>query len=102
MTVNAVSPGSTPDTTAARNAPLYMRRLMLPILKLMPGMSHSVETGAGRYLEVAGYGDDVTGKFFASKPKKMTGPLVDIRMDHFDNPAAQRTLWTVTSKISGG
>lgn len=102
MTVNAVSPGSTPDTNAIRNAPFFMKRIMVPFFKLMPGMSHSVADGAGRYLEVAGYGDEVTGRFFASKPKKMTGPLTEIRMDHFDDPAAQHALWNVTSKIAGG
>ena len=102
MTVNAVSPGSTPDTNALRNAPFYMRNLMVPLFKVIPGMSHSVETGAARYLEVADYGDEVTGKFFASKPKKMTGPLVEIQMDHFDNPAGQRALWVATTKVAGG
>ena len=100
MTVNAVSPGSTPYTNADRNAPFYMRYLMIPILKLVPGMSHSLETGAGRYLEAAGYGDDVTGKFFASAPKKMTGPLVEIHNDHLDNPAAQQALMSVASKAT--
>lgn len=102
MTVNAVSPGSTPDTNAIRNAPFFMKRIMLPFFKLMPGMSHSVADGAGRYLEAAAYGEDVTGKFFASKPKKMTGPLTEIQMDHLDNQAAQRALWNVTSKVVGG
>ena len=53
-----------------------------------------------RYLEAAGYGDDVTGKFFASAPKKMTGPLVEIHNDHIDNPAAQQALMNVTSKTT--
>lgn len=47
MAVNAVSPGSTPDTNAINNASLYMRKLMIPIFKLIPGMSHSVADGAG-------------------------------------------------------
>ena len=102
MTVNAVSPGSTPDTNAAKDAPFYMRKIMLPLFKLIPGMSHSVETGAGRYLEVAEYGDDISGRFFASKPKKMTGSLVDVQMGHFDNEPAQRALWSVVSTVSGG
>ncbi len=100
MTVNAVSPGSTPDTNASRNAPFYMRYLMLPVLKFVPGMSHSLEDGAGRYLEAAGYGDEITGKFFASPPKKMTGPLVEIHKDHLENRAAQQALLTVTSKVT--
>lgn len=102
MTVNAVSPGSTPDTNAARNAPFFMRRVMLPIFKVLPGMSHSVETGAGRYLEAVGYGDDISGKFFASKPKKMTGHLHEIQMAHFDNTAAQAAVWNVTTRVAGG
>ena len=40
----------------------------------------------------------ITGKFFASPPKKMVGSLVEIRMDHLDKPAAQRALWNVTAK----
>ena len=102
MTVNAVSPGSTPDTNAIRNAPFFLKYVMVPVFKLIPGMSHTIDKGAGRYLEVAGYGDDVTGRFFASKPKKMTGSLVDTRMDHFDNPAGQAALWAVTSTVAGG
>jgi NAD(P)-dependent dehydrogenase (short-subunit alcohol dehydrogenase family) len=99
-TVLAVSPGSTPDTNAIRNAPFYMRYLMMPVFKLMPGMSHSVEDGAARYLEAAGYGDETSGKFFASPPKKMIGPLVEIELDHLDNPAAQHALWNVTSRAA--
>lgn len=102
MTVNAVSPGSTPDTKAARNAPFYMKYLMVPVFKLMPGMSHSVADGAGRYLEVAGYEEEVSGKFFASRPKKMVGPLVEIDMDHLDNPAGQKALWNATVVAAGG
>lgn len=102
MTVNAVSPGSTPDTNAARSAPFYMRYIMLPVFKLVPGMSHSVGDGAGRYLEAAGYGPQINGKFFASRPKKMTGPITEIRMDNVDNPPAQRALWNVTARLTGG
>ena len=101
-TVNAVSPGSTPDTNAINNAPFYLRRIMVPLFKLIPGMSHSVTEGASRYLEVAGYDDHVTGRFFASEPKKMTGALAAIEMDHLDDPPAQRALWNVTARVSGG
>jgi NAD(P)-dependent dehydrogenase (short-subunit alcohol dehydrogenase family) len=99
MTVNAVSPGSTPETNAAANAPFYMRYIMMPIFKIVPGMSHSVEDGAGRYLEASQFDPEVSGKFFASKPKKMTGPLVEIE---FDNPPVQRAVWDVTTKVAGG
>jgi len=102
MTVNAVSPGSTPDTNAIRNAPFFMRYIMLPMFKLVPGMSHSVADGAGRYLEVADRGPHVSGKFFASKPKKMTGPLHEMELDHFDNPSGQKALLNVLSRVTGG
>ena len=48
------------------------------------------------------FGPDVTGRFYASKPKKMTGPIEPIELDHFDNPDAQRALWEVASKVAGG
>ena len=102
MTVNAVSPGSTPDTNAVRNAPFLMKRVLLPMFKIVPGMSHSIEKGAGRYIEAADFGADQTGKFFASRPKKMTGPLHEIRMDHFDDADSQRALWDATARLSGG
>lgn len=102
MTVNAVSPGSTPDTNAARNAPFYMKYLMIPIFKLMPGMSHSVADGARRYLDAASFGDDVNGKFFASPSKKMIGPLTEMEYEHLDQPKAQQALWNVTARLAGG
>jgi len=102
MTVNAISPGSTPDTNAARNAPFLMRYVLLPVFKLVPGMSHTVKDGAGRYVEATGFGPERTGKFFASKPKKMTGPHHQMEMDHLDNPVAQQALWNVTSTVAGG
>lgn len=102
MTVNAVSPGSTPGTNGTRDAPFLMKRLVVPIIKLIPGMSHSVSDGASRYLEATAYGPERTGQFFASKPKKGTGPLHIVAMTHFDNPAAQTALWNTTTKITGG
>ncbi len=101
-TVNAVSPGSTPGTNADRNAPFFMKHIMFPVFKLIPGMSHKIDEGAGRYLEAARFGPDVTGNFFASKPKKMTGPLHKIEMEHLDNLEAQRALWAVTTRIARG
>jgi NAD(P)-dependent dehydrogenase (short-subunit alcohol dehydrogenase family) len=101
MTVNAVSPGSTPETKAIRNAPFYMKYLMVPLFKLVPGMSHGVADGARRYLDVAAYGDDVTGQFFASPPKRMTGKLTRMDQPHITDRRAQRAGWNVTVKVSG-
>ena len=102
MAVYAVSPGSTPDTNAIDNAPFYMRKFMVPLFRLVPGMSHSVADGAARYLEVAGNGAAVSGRFYASRPKKMTGPLAEVQLDHLDDSEAQRALWNVTSRVTDG
>jgi NAD(P)-dependent dehydrogenase (short-subunit alcohol dehydrogenase family) len=101
VTVNAVSPGSTPETNAIRNAPFYMKYLMVPMFKLMPGMSHGVATGAGRYLEAATFGDDVSGEFFASPKRKMTGDITRMDLPHIADRRAQRAGWNAVVSISG-
>ncbi|MFT5223530.1 MAG: NAD(P)-dependent dehydrogenase (short-subunit alcohol dehydrogenase family) [Glaciecola sp.] len=42
VTVNAVSPGNTPDTNATNRAPALIRRVMVPVMKLITGMSHAI------------------------------------------------------------
>jgi NAD(P)-dependent dehydrogenase (short-subunit alcohol dehydrogenase family) len=104
MTVNAVSPGSSPDTDAARNQGFMMRKVMLPIMKMAParlGLSTSVETAAGRYLRAADFPDEVTGKFFASPPKKMTGNLVIVDLPHINDMASQEAAWNVVVRLAG-
>ena len=101
VTVNAVSPGSTPDTNAIRNAPFYMKYLMVPMFKLLPGMSHGVADGARRYLDVADLGDDVSGRFFASPPRKMTGELTQMEQAHISDVAAQEAAWETTVRVTG-
>lgn len=100
ITVNAVSPGNTPDTKASRGMPAIMRRVLLPLMKLIPGVSHSVPTAAARYLSAIEFSDEVTGTFFASPPKKMTGPLTAATQNHFTNPDGQRALWNVLEKVT--
>ena len=79
-----------------------MRYFMIPVFKLIPGMSHSVADGAARYLESAGYGPGVTGAFYASRPKKMTGPLSRMEYNHIADRDGQQALWTVLAKVTGG
>lgn len=100
MTVNVVSPGNTPGTQAARGMSALTRHVLLPIMKLIPSVAHSVPTAAARYSEAIAMGDDVTGRFFASPPKKMVGPLTEMTMSHFTNPEAQRALWAVTDRVA--
>ena len=79
MAVFAVSPGATPSTNAVRNAGAATKWLLIPLTKLIPGMSHTPETAARRYLQASTFGTDVSGQFFASPPKKFTGPIEAMR-----------------------
>ena len=101
MAVYAVSPGSTPDTKAVRNASPALRWLLIPLMKLIPGMSHTPETATHRYLQASEFGTDVSGQFFASAPKKMTGPIEAMRHPHFHDRANQEAAWQAVVKVSG-
>jgi NAD(P)-dependent dehydrogenase (short-subunit alcohol dehydrogenase family) len=101
MAVYAVSPGSTPDTMGLRNAGPALKWLMVPLMKLIPGMSHSPETAVRRYLQASAFGTDVSGQFFASAPKKFTGPMEAMRQPHFHDRANQEAAWQAIVKVSG-
>jgi len=105
MTVNAVSPGSVPETDAARNAEGFMKYVLLPMFKIAPkglGMSSEVSVGAHRYIEVAEYEDDATGLFFASAPKKMIGPIEAMQQAHILNDVNQKAAWSAVVEVAGG
>ena len=101
MAVYAVSPGSAPDTKAARNAGPVIKWLMMPLVKLIPGMSQTPETAARRYLQASEFGTDVSGQFFASAPKKVTGPIKAMRHPHFHDRANQEAAWQAVVSVSG-
>ena len=101
MAVYAVSPGSAPDTKALRNAGPALKWLMIPLVKLIPGMSQTPETAARRYLQASAFGTDVSGQFFASAPKKLTGPIEAMRHPHLHDRANQEAAWQAVVKVSG-
>ena len=104
MTVNAVSPGSAPDTDAGRNANLFMRYIMMPVFKYAPkrlGMSAPVSTAAGRYLQVVADDSGVSGQFYASAPKKMTGPIEVVDLDHISDSENQQAAWSAVVAVAG-
>ena len=101
MAVYAVSPGSAPDTKAVRNAGPALKWLMIPLVKLIPGMTQTPETAARRYLQASEFGTDVSGQFFASAPKKLTGPIEAMRHPHFHDRANQEAAWQAVVKVSG-
>ena len=104
-TVNAVSPGSTPDTNAGRDQGFFMRKVMRPVMTTFGGrlgVAHDISTGAGRYVEAIGFGDDATGKFYASPPKKMVGPLHEYGGPQFTDQTSQEAVWNTIVALSGG
>lgn len=101
MAVYAVSPGSTPDTKGLRNAGPVLKWLMLPLVKLIPGMSQTPETSVRRYLQASDFGTDVSGQFFASAPGKMTGPMVAMGQPQFHDRANQEAAWQAIVRTSG-
>jgi hypothetical protein len=64
-------------------------------------MSHTPETAARRYLQASEFGTDVSGQFFASAPKKFTGPIEAMRHPHFHDRANQEAAWQAIVKVSG-
>jgi NAD(P)-dependent dehydrogenase (short-subunit alcohol dehydrogenase family) len=101
MAVYAVSPGAAPATNAVRNAGALTKWLLIPLTKLIPGMSHTPEAAARRYLQASAFGTDVSGQFFASPPKKFTGPIEAMRHPHFHDRANQEAAWQAVVKVSG-
>ena len=101
MAVYAVSPGSAPATNAVRNAGALTKWLLIPLTKLVPGMSQTPEAAALRYLQASAFGTDVSGEFFASPPKKLTGPIEAMRHAHFHDRANQEAAWTAVVKVAG-
>ncbi|MBT3189111.1 MAG: SDR family NAD(P)-dependent oxidoreductase [Anaerolineae bacterium] len=103
MTVNAVSPGSVPNTNFLRHQGWLMRNLMAPMMKLIPksmGMAASVEDAARRYLDASSFTADLSGQFFASAPGKMVGTLERQSMPHFLDEKNQQASWNMLTQLS--
>jgi len=75
----------------------------MPAIGPAIGMSQHVSIGAKRYVDVLhGVGGDyVNGKTYASKPKKLTGPLYEMTHDHLLDLQRQEAAWTVLSELTG-
>ena len=103
MTVNAVSPGSVPDTNFARHQGWMTRTVMFPMMKLMPksmGMAGTLEDAARRYLDASSFSPEVSGEFFASAPGKLTGPLEVQTTPHFLDTKNQQASWAMLTRLS--
>jgi hypothetical protein len=65
-------------------------------------MAGTVADAADRYVQAADFDDDTTGTFFASKPKKMVGDLVEVDLAHVNDQAGQEALWSVVATVTNG
>ena len=104
MVVVAVSPGSAPGTTFARNMSLPMRLFMLPMMKVVGplfGMAGSVAQGAQRYVDAGDFEPDASGKFWASPPGKAVGTLEVQTQDHFTDEKLQEAAWNSVVRLTG-
>ena len=105
MVVNAVSPGSVPDTNYGRNQSFFMRKIMFNMMKRAPkrlGMAWSVKDGASRYIEAGEFEAYVTGHFFASIPGKMVGKMEIQKQEHFLDREYQEAGWKAIVNLAGG
>ena len=104
MVVVAVSPGSAPGTTFARNMSAPMRLIMLPMMKVIGplfGMAGSIAQGAQRYVDAGDFAGDASGKFWASPPGKAVGPLEVQTQSHFTDEALQEAAWDSVVRLTG-
>lgn len=105
MVVNAVSPGSAPATNAMRNQSPAMKAVLTLLMRgLGPliGAAAPVPKAARRYLDAMAFGPEDSGKFFASRPGKMIGALVEQEQVHILDRASQEALWSALADLSGG
>lgn len=105
ITVNAVSPGSVPATNFGRDMSWGMQNIMLPMMKVigpLMGMAGPVSAASKRYLDVANYGDDISGKFFASPPKKLVGRLEGQRTALLQDVTKQEEGYNLIVELAGG
>jgi hypothetical protein len=59
-----------------------------------------VSAAAGRYLEVVGDDSGVSGQFYASAPKKMTGPIEVVDLDHIRDAENQQAAWSAVVEVA--
>ena len=105
MGVYAVSPGSVPSTNLARSTPWPLRKIVIPFMtKIGPlfGGAQDIKIGASHYVDVV-FEDlkETNGSFYASRPKKMVGPMEIQKNEHLIDFNLQEAGWNALVKITG-
>jgi NAD(P)-dependent dehydrogenase (short-subunit alcohol dehydrogenase family) len=105
LSVFTVSPGANMATNAARHLKGFKKVLftkVMPLLGPVLGVDQPVALGAKRYIDVLhGNGDYESGRFYASAPKKMTGPLHASSYPHLLNVERQEAALGVLGELTG-
>lgn len=105
VTFVTVSPGANMSTNAARHVtgPFKVMIGVMRRIGRFVGMDQPIEKGAGRYIDVltGNGGPYANGATYTSKPKKMTGPLVQSTPAHLTDVARQDTALAVIDDLSG-
>ena len=76
---------------------------MMPVMKRAPkrlGMAAPVAVAAERYIEATKYGPEVSGQFFASAPKKMTGKLHRVDLPHVNDRVSRDAAYKATVAVA--
>ena len=106
VSVYTVSPGSNMDTDAGRHTTGFKKFLftkVMPALGPSLGLSQPVPLGAKRYVDVLNGSDSefTNGGSYMSKPKKMIGPMVESKNEHFLDMQRQDVAWNVIGELTG-
>jgi len=99
--VLCVSPGGTQDTNVMDKMSWFNRKVMMPVFfKVMK--THSLETGAQRYVNALDLDESTSGSFYASPKGKLTGELSDNTALYpiFGNERLQRATFETLVEIT--
>ena len=73
--------GGTKGTAVMDHMPglmgVFYKYIAMPILLPMMGMAHNLEVGSKRFIDAMDNNKLKTGKFYGSKEKVLTGPIID-------------------------
>ena len=104
MIVVAMSPGGNPGTNYGRNLPAIMRLLMLPIMKVVGPwfkIAGPLSVGAKRYLDAGEFGPEASGRFWASPPRALVGPIEVQSEAHLFDSELQTASWNSLVRLTG-
>lgn len=81
LRIITVSPGFTKGTAVMNDLPpakkFMFKYIMLPFIAPLKGMVHKLDKGAKRYVDGINDESFKSGIFYASKAKKLVGPVID-------------------------